>query len=471
MARVLFLQNFWFEFLGTMYLSAVLKQDGHACDLLIEGGEKDFLGAIRACEPDLIGFYCTTGAHLWATETAARIKRELPGVRIALGGPHPTYFPDVVEHPAIDFVCRGEGEMAMRELARRLSAGEPCNDIPNLWAKSDGQVHRNPVGMLLRDLDALPYPDRALYYRRYRLLRDSPNKHFITGRGCPYSCSFCCNKAYNELYRGSGPVVRRLSPQRVLDEINSVAAEYPLKAVRFDDEVFLLKPSWLKEFLAEYRRQVGIPFTCLIRADLADAQRVRWLREAGCYAAYFGIESGDECLRNRVLGKRISRDEILSTAAALRREGISIGTFNMVGIPGETLEQAYETVRLNQLVRTDLPWCSIVQPYPATELLDYAVAEGYIEPGMAAESFCQSYFNRSVVKNRDTNELVNLHKFFYIAVKAPWLFPLIRLLVKLPPNRLFDWVFSATFAYRYMKTYRVPFLRLLRAAVFLKDNY
>jgi radical SAM superfamily enzyme YgiQ (UPF0313 family) len=471
MARVLFLQNFWFEFLGTMYLSAVLKQEGHTCELFIEGGERDLVASAVGFRPDVVGFYCTTGAHLWAIECAERIKRELPGVKVILGGPHPTYFPEVVEHPVVDMVCRGEGERAMIELARRIDAGASCRDIPNLWVKEDGRIHRNPLGRLIEDLDALPFPDRGVYYDKYPLLRDSPNKHFITGRGCPYRCNFCCNKAYNELYCGKGATVRRLSPERVLAEIKQVAARYPLEAVRFDDEVFLLKPAWLREFLELYREEVGIPFTCLIRADLAEPERVRWLAEGGCYAAYFGIESGDEDLRNRVLGKRVTRREIVDTAAALRRVGIAIGTFNMVGIPGESIEQAYETVKLNQLVRADFPWCSIIQPYPATELMEYARENGYLDPDARMEDFCQSYFNRSVIRNADRDRLVNLHKFFYLAVKLPALFPLIKALIRLPPNRLFDWVFSVTFAHRYMKTYRVPALHLLRAAVRLKDNY
>jgi len=471
MARILFLQKFWFEFLGTMYLSAVLKADGHDCQLLIEGGEKDFLGSVEKLSPDLVCFYCTTGAHVWALDTAGRVKQRLPRTKVILGGPHPTYFPEIISHPAVDFICRGEGEIALLTLARCLDTGAAVAAIPNLWTKADGQVRNNPIGHLLQDLDALPLPDRAIYYSRYPMLKNSPNKHFITGRGCPYSCSFCCNKAYNELYRGKGTLVRRLSPRRVIEDITQVASAYPLEAVRFDDEVFLLRPSWLREFLDLYRQHVTIPFTCLIRVDLITPDISHLLSLAGCYAAYFGIESGDDELRNRVLGKRITREEILNAAALLRRNGISVGSFNMVGIPGESIEQAFATVKLNQQARVDLPWCSIVQPYPATELLDFAVREGYVEPEDGVAHFCQSYFNRSIVANKDRDLLVNLHKFFYLAVKVPWLEPVIRQLIKVPPNRIYDGLFSLTFACRYTKTYRVPFMRLLRTALLMKDNY
>ncbi|MBN2054043.1 B12-binding domain-containing radical SAM protein [bacterium] len=470
MARVLFLQNFWFEFLGTMYLSAILKQDGHQVDLFIEGGESDLMASVAAFKPDLVGMYCTTGDHIWALRTAARVKT-VSGARIILGGPHPTFFPEIIEDTHIDYVCRGEGEEAVRELARALDGGLPDSAIRGLWTKSDGTVHRNELAPPLRDLDELPLPDRDIYYKRYELLRENPSKHFITGRGCPFTCSFCCNKAYNELYRNCGPIVRRHAPERVITEILAVADKYPLKSVRFDDEVFLLKPSWILAFLEMYRQRVNIPFTCLIRADLTTEENISAMSRAGCYAAYFGIESGNDRLRQEVLKKTITRDAIMRTAHYLHKYGIAIGTFNMLGIPGETLDEAMETVAINQRIRTEYPWASIVQPYPRTELLEIARERGVLEEDLRPEDFSASYFNRSVIKNPQQDQLINLHRLFYIAVKAPPLLPMIRLLIMLPPNKLFDLLFSASFGYRYIKTYRVPVLRLLKAARYLKDRF
>lgn len=453
-----------------MYLSAVLKKADHTVDLLIESGEKDPLAQVKTFNPDLVGMYCTTGDHVWALDFAQKIK-SVSSAKVILGGPHPTFFPEIIEHEAIDLVCRGEGERSVATLLERLSSGQPYHDIPGLWAKSNGTIYRNQLDQLITDLDALPLPDRSIYYDRYSLLRDNPSKHFITGRGCPFNCSFCCNKAYNELYAHAGPIIRRLSPERVIEDVLAVRENYTLKSVRFDDEVFLLKPSWLLNFLKLYQEKVAIPFTCLIRADLAREWNIKAMHEAGCYSAYFGVESGNDVLRTQVLKKSITRNHIYETAHYLRKYGIKIGTFNMVGIPGETIAQAFETVAINQRIKADYPWCSVVQPYPQTELLEIAHAAGLIDGDLTPENFSASYFNRSVIKNPDSKQLVNLHRLFYLAVKFPALVPLIKLLIKVPNNKLFDYVFSATFAHRYIKTYRVPFTRLVRAARHLKERF
>ncbi len=470
MARVLFIQNFWFEYLGIMVLSAVLKQSGHQVDLLVESKQENMDAFISRFNPDIIGMCVVSGSHNWAVETMKELKQRHRFVSI-LGGPHPTFFPEIVREEGIDAICIGEGEEAILELAEKVDNGEDYSGIRNLWVKSGGEIHRNPVRKLLQDLNHLPDPDRTLYYK-YKILRSSPSKHFITGRGCPFNCTFCCNKAYKEIYQGLGQMVRRPEPEKVCREITSVKEKYPLKSVRFDDEVFLLQPDWLMVFLDRYRAEVGLPFSCLIRADLTTEPLVRAMKRAGCYIAYFGIESGNAHIRNDILGKNISKDQIIHTAYLLRKYGIKIGTFNMVGMPGETIENAWETVKLNRLIRADYPWCSIIQPYPGTDLARKAKAMGFLDENYGVNQLRQSYFNDSVIQNRDISKLVVLQKLFYIAVKYPSLDFLTEWLINAADTQfLARWLFNITFAYRYSKTYKMPFWEVLKRALLWRDSY
>ena len=470
MARILFVQNFWFEYLGTMILSGILKREGHVVDLLIDPKRAKLLQAIEAFNPDIIGMYTTSGSHGWVLETAKIIKKN-SDVMILLGGPHPTFFPEIIKEDAIDVICIGEADEAISELAVCIDNHQDVAGIKNLWIKVDGVVQQNPLRPLLTDLDSLPAPDRALYYK-YSILRKSPSKHFISGRGCPFNCSFCCNRAYKTLYQNLGPMVRRPSPEKICREIQEVKRNYPLKSVRFDDEVFLLQPDWLLDFLDQYKQQVNLPFSCLIRADLLTEQLARAMKKAGCYIAYFGVESGNDEIRNHILGKGVDRDQIIYSAGLLRRNKIKIGTFNMVGMPGETFENAWETVRLNQIIRSDQPWCSIIQPYPGTELEENAKKAGYLDCNYGVNDLQQSYFNDSVITNPDSPKLVVLQKLFYLAVKFPCLSGMIK---KVCGNgghsRLIRWVFNITYGYRYSKTYKMPMYELLKRAILWKDNY
>ena len=470
MARVLFVQNFWFEYLGTMILSAVLKKAGHTVDLVIDSDAARIARYARTFQPDLVAMYCVSGSHAWVTRTLKNLKESIP-VRTIVGGPHATYFPEIIEEEGVDIVCRGEGEGAFSELAERIDHHESFNDIRNLWVKTDTRITRNPIRPLIENLDALPFPDRDLYYK-YDILKTSPSKHFITGRGCPFACTFCCNKAYKEIYQGLGTMIRRADPARVCEEIRAVADRYPLESVRFDDEVFLLDHDWAVDFLKRYATEIHLPFSCLIRADLTNPAIVRAMKDAGCYIAYFGIESGNDRIRNQVLGKNISRDQIRQTAWLLRKHGIRIGTFNMVGMPGESFENAWETVRLNQEIRSDYPWCSIIQPYPGTELERQAKNGGFLDPEYGVADLTQSYFNNTVLDNPDAQAIVALQKLFYLAVKFPSLSGIIRKMARSGRyGGLHRWIFNITYAYRYSKTYRMPFTELVRRALLWKANY
>lgn len=472
MARVAFLQSFWFEFLGPMYISSYLKKHGHQVELFLSNGSTERLvSEVLAYDPQIIAFSCTSGSHQWASVIAGEIQKKRKEILSVMGGPHPTFYPEAIHQPHIDVIVQGEGEEAMLDIVEAVVAGQSIDSIANTIHLKDGKMVINPVRSLIDELDVLPPPDRSLYYK-YTYLRKNPNKHVITGRGCPFQCTFCCNKAYKELYAGKGKVVRRHSVARVIDDIRELRDRYGLSTVRFDDEVFILSPRWIGEFLECYEREIHLPFSCLLRADLLTKELGRALKNAGCYIAYFGIESGNDALRNEVLKKKVTREHILNTAAILRECGIKSGTFNMLGLPGESLDNAFETVTLNQEIRADLPWCSVLQPYPRTELEEIAVRQGYIDRETThVEALSNSYFNRSIIKNPHARELENLQKFFFIVVKFPRLTKLVRRLIFIKPNIVFDMVFQVTYAYRYIKTYRISLVRIVLTALKMKGHF
>jgi len=455
-ARIAFLQDFWFELPGPMVLGGVLTAADHHVTAVITPGGRHMLAVVRKFKPDIAAFSVTTGAHRWAANAAALIKQEFPHIVTIAGGAHPTFYPDFARAPGLDCVCRGEGEGAILELARAVDSGEDWTAILNLaYVNHDGQLKINPLRPPVPDLDALPHPARCMYYRRYPFLRDNPTRMIITGRGCPYNCSFCFNHALGALYAPCGGYpVRRLSPQRCIDMINWACRDYRIKYARFDDDVFILDKKWLFEFLELYARRVAAPFSCLVRANLMTADIADALANAGCAWAHFGVETGNDHLRNQVLDKKISDEQIVNAAALLRARNIRIGTFNMLNLPGETLENGWETVRLNIRIRAQEPWCSLAQPYPGTRMEQRAREMGLLPEGFSADSIPVSYFRNSPISNPDRQALENLHKVFALAVKAPWLHAALARLVKRKPGPLLDAIFKITYGIRYARVYR-----------------
>jgi radical SAM superfamily enzyme YgiQ (UPF0313 family) len=198
--RVLFVQNNGIqESIGIANLSGILKANGHETDLLLVSHTPDLIGAIERYDPGLIAFSALTGVHHSLEKLAVRIKQRLT-VPIIVGGPHPTYSPEMIDRPGIDIICRGEGELAMLELADAMQHDRDVTRIRNLHVKArSGVVHKNDLRPPV-PLDDLPMPDRELYYK-YRFLRDMPMKRFVSSMGCPYPCTFCHEPVIRAMYK------------------------------------------------------------------------------------------------------------------------------------------------------------------------------------------------------------------------------------------------------------------------------
>ncbi|MBE7414455.1 MAG: radical SAM protein [Deltaproteobacteria bacterium] len=449
MARIAFIQNIAFEYLGVMYLSAVLKRHGHVVEMFIVSGDEDrALAEIAAFRPDIAGFPCTTGAHLWALKFASRLKKAAP-VMTVFGGAHATYFPQVVEEEPVDAVCRGEGEYALLELAERLDRGEDILSVRNFWFKTKDGITRNEPRPLIEDLDELPFPDRTLYAGKYHFLNRS-QRAFIGGRGCPFDCTFCFNHALIKLYQGKGKAVRYRSVDNLIAEINEVRSSTGLRTVYMQDDTFILNKKWFAEFASKYPKEVGLPFICLVRADLADEETIKGLKRAGCKNVFFGVETGSEDLRNSLLKKKVTDEEVINTGRLLKKYGIRFRTYNILGLPGETLEDAFRTVSINAEIETDYPWCALFYPFPGTELAEYAREKGLLDSSVDCAN--PSFFKESVLKSPHKNELINLQKLFFYGVKFPFLLPLIKRLIRLKPNIFFNLAFLASYGWCYLRS-------------------
>ncbi|UCD57588.1 MAG: B12-binding domain-containing radical SAM protein [Candidatus Hydrogenedentota bacterium] len=443
MTRIAFVQNLAYEYLGVMYLSASLKQAGHEVQAFIrERSEEALAREVLEFAPDLVAFSCTTGIHHWALHFAGLLKRYRP-VPTIFGGPHATFFPELIEQPSVDVICRGEGEEAIVEIADRLDSGKPIDGTLNCHIKRNGQIVRNDLRPLIGDLDCLPNPDRSVYRAKYPYL-DKTQAAFMAGRGCPFRCSFCFNHALRKLYEGRGRFVRVRKPERVVDEIVEAKSRWNLRTIYMQDDTFILDKRWVQEFSELYRERVGLPMLCLVRADQADEASIAALKRAGVKNIFFGIESGDETLRNELLKKGVTDQDIYRTAALLRKHGIRFRTYNMVGLPGETLQQALKTLRINAEIRTDFPWCAIFHPFPGTELGEFAARSDLLM--RSPEDAPPSFFKESIIRLPQANEVVNLQKLFYYGVRFPRLIPLIDRIIRLRPNPIFEFLFLTGYA-------------------------
>jgi anaerobic magnesium-protoporphyrin IX monomethyl ester cyclase len=203
----------------------------------------------------------------------------------------------------------------------------------------------------------------------------------MMSRGCPYSCTYCCNHKIREVYPNPHKYARFRSPDRSIEYLKKILNDYSfIEYISFMDNILPMRRSWFYEFIDLYKREIGLPFACNFRANLVKEDVVKALKDAGCFRIHFGVESGDDFIRNTILKRNISRQDMVDAFDACREAGISTLSYNMVGLPYEDINKALETVKLNAEMKTKRVVVSIFYPYPNTEAYAMSVKEGFIEP-------------------------------------------------------------------------------------------
>ncbi len=470
--KVLFIQNNGIqESIGIANLSGILKANGHHTDLLLVSHTPDLIGAIKQYDPGLIAFSALTGVHHSLEKLAVEIKQQLH-IPIIVGGPHPTYSPDMINSPGIDIICRGEGELAMLELAEAMEHDQDVTRIRNLHIKTrSGTIHRNEIRPAA-PLDELPFPDRELYYK-YTFLRDMPMKRFISSMGCPYPCTFCHEPVIRNLYRTEtkSDYLRRKSVARAVAEIKYIADRYPLNHVHFSDDLFFIRNSykWLEEFAEVYAKEVGIPFNCNIRYDSINQHAADLLEKANCYGAAVGLESGNQEIREVVIRKRSKNEHIVEGARLLREKGIKVLTTNMIGLPGETLDNALETVQLNMELKSNYVRANTFLLFPGLPLVEYARQNGYVDKDFDIDK--QIAESQEInLKTPYAKEFRNIASLFWLMVKfKPTWLPFFRKLVGMSDNIVFRIIgsFNMVQELLFYRVKPIPALRYFKNTVLM----
>ena len=466
MATVLFLDHFWIENLGIMQLSAVLKRAGHASHVTT-GGIGAIARAVERYKPDLLAFSCFMTDYQWHLERAAECKQRFPELPIIFGGYAPTFLTSSFCVDQVDYLCRGEGEEPLLHLVEYLETGRPAMEDLNLLCREDG-FRAKPFN-IVRDLDRLPWVDRDLF----DFGRDNPHPFMIlTSRGCVHSCSFCTNTLMREEAGPGTPTVRFRALEDVLAELRELKKTRKVSEIKFVDYTFNQDQARMLELLERYNCEIDLPFKFDIRGNFFTEDQARLLARSKCLLVHFGIESGSERLRNQVLNKNLSDAQILAAAELLHRYKLRFVTFNMWGLPHETLADAERTIELNHRVRPLSPVSTLYLPFAGHPLTRQSIEEGLVDPAeLPLVQFEPWRSCTSIVKNPDARRIEMVMYFSHLSVVFPATWPFFRWLARtVRPNWFFRFLYAAItlgFIVRWGPHFawivaKYSFLRLLR---------
>lgn len=454
--------------MGLMCIQAFVKQMGHQCEIMVADLERNILASLSQKSPGLIGFYGYVGNEGWIRNLSRKIK-EKTKFPIIVGGPCPTVSPERINEKYIDYLCRGEGELGIRDLLQYLEGG-PKNikskkNIVFIQEKRQGLKDFYP---LISDLDVLPFPDFSSYLkypRMYRFYREA--YPIMTGRGCPFKCSYCINNRISFLYRGNGKYVRKRSPEVVIGEMKYARRMYGVERYLIEDENFITDRKWLENFIELYQEEIRLPFVCSVMGALLDTDVISMLKEGGCTGVKLGVEVGNEDIRKILLKKQISNEELETVVKKLQQCKIRVQTFNMVGLPGTDIKDDLKTFCFNLSLGPDFAWCSIFQPYPGTE-----IACRYIkEEEMSKMEFNESYFLNSPMPIPRRRDIENLQKLMGIGIKLKLPSWAIKRLIRLPLTGLYHLLFRIHFAFGIRQIMHISLFTFLGLGMRLRKNY
>ena len=281
------------------------------------------IDTLRAFKPDLVGFGLTSLTMKPAAEVTAKIKEHFD-VPVIWGGVGPTLEPEwSLEHA--DMVCVGEGEELILELAERLDDGKDYSDVRDLWLKRGGQIIKNPARPLV-DIEKIAIPDfdpahavhindDQIHHGFYPLVIGTEYP-IMTQRGCPFSCSFCVESVYQDMF-GKKNSLRRRSVDVVIQELVEAKRKFRIRQVMFWDDVFTVNPRWLREFAPRYKAEVGLPFWCYTYPTTTRKEDILLLKDAGLRSVTMGIQSGSEEILTRDFNRPVSQDKALEAARTI----------------------------------------------------------------------------------------------------------------------------------------------------------
>lgn len=379
--RVLFLEidtesDWAVASLGPGFLAAYLRTHGHEAAFLRVGlgmDEATLVAEIRAQAPGLIGASLTTRQWRRARDLLGALRRQ-SNIPVVVGGLHPTFSPEeCLDADGVDFACLGEGEAALLDLVEALDKGGPSPDSPiaNIMIKGGGRPRLRPP---IEPIDSLPFAGRDMLDERWGVV------HISTQRGCPFPCTYCGARMFDQLYsEAGGPSYgRRRSHGNVLAELRAIRAAGPLNYVIFLDDTFTIHHPWVFEFCRVYAEEFRIPFSLHARVETVNEKLLRALAAAGCRHIVYGVESGSERVRRDIMRRSATNQRFRDVFRWTREAGIMATANYMIGTPGERIDEMEETIALHlELQPTDFGYF-VFYPYPGTALFQECLAKGYL---------------------------------------------------------------------------------------------
>ena len=371
--------------LGLLYVASFVRKHHHTPYIVdvtaMKWSRQEAVEYALSLNPDIVGISAKTVNIFNANSLAEELRdRGFAGL-IVLGGAHVTAVPEetLARFSAFDCGVIGEGEITFLELIETIEQKQPMDQVKGLaWRNDSGRITINLFRPLIDDLDVLPlpawdllsnfpngYPHNALETKRL------PAASIITSRGCPFRCTFCDRAIF-------GSVVRQHSAEYTLNMIRYLKDEYGIRDLMMLDDNFILdKKKLFKICDAVIEEEMDLSWYCMGHAKVMTEDRLRKIREAGCWFIEIGIESGcDRILK--LIKKNTAKAEVEQAVKRARAVGLKVKGNFIFGFPTETKGSLEETIRFATRIGLSYFQQNFLTIWPGCELAIDADQYGWV---------------------------------------------------------------------------------------------
>ena len=403
--------------LGLAYLAAVVREAGFPVKIIEANAHNlthdQIKQEIAEYQPDFIAMSASS-SMMDEVDLLAKLCPD--NVKIILGGIHASSMPEEVlkDYPRIDFVVRREGE----ETIVQMLNDEQLEKIDGVSYRKNGKIVHNKDSLFLEDLDKLPFPARDLLpMQKYFSFeaRAYPIDYIVSGRGCPYRCTFCAD------FITSGRKLRIRSAENIVAEVEHLVNEYGVKEIDFQDDNFTFYADRIFKF-CELMIQKGLHKKVIwkvangVRCDKVTLPMLKKMKQAGCYMLSLGIESGNQEILNK-MRKAEKLEDIRNAARWCYQAGIETRGLFIFGNLGEDEQTMDDTIQFAKSLPLDTATFHICIPMPKTEYWEIIQREGkFLDVGWKGYT---AYSSGAFVHGKVTPKLMSkmqkkAYKEFYL---------------------------------------------------------
>ena len=381
--------------MGLAFLAAALEQAGvevKILDLVVNPYSKEMLeDVLKAFSPHLVGTTSVTMSFDNGIQVLKDVKAIEPDILTVMGGPHVTFCArdTLGAFPCLDFIALGEGEETIVDLAREADGGRNWSSIEGIAYRNGPEVRNTGMRRPIADVDALPIPARHLLpLGRYRALGMPIS--MTTSRGCPFKCIFCVGR------KMVGAKVRYRDPVKVVDELEYLNS-LNFHQINIADDLFTAKEAHCLDVCSEIiGRGLKVKWTSFARVDTVTRKALGMMKEAGCRAVSFGVESGNSEIL-KTIKKGITKGQVIDAVKMCNEAGITPHASFILGLPGETPETLKESVEFGEMLK-DMGVSHgfhLLAPFPGTEIRDKS---GEFGIRILTNDWTQYHANRAIVE-------------------------------------------------------------------------